>query len=136
MLSRRPLVLRLELFDQSLHVLGPRARHDEDCIGCRDYNDVIEADYRCEYRFFGAHKAIAGVRQANRPLDSIACRIVVEHIPYRTPAADIGPANIDWNDRRALCALHDRIVDRLLWRACERLRRKPHKIEITCRVRY
>src|SRR5262249_57811572 len=57
-LDCRARVLRFELFDQLLNVLGSRARHDEDRIRRCHYNDVIEADYGCEDRVFRWHKPV------------------------------------------------------------------------------
>ena len=64
------------------------------------------------------------------PSVALPAGVVVEHLPDRAPAADVGPTDVGWNHGGELGALHDRVVDRFLRRLCERLGGQPQEIEI------
>src|SRR6266550_5220746 len=51
MLDRRTMVMRFELLDQCLHLLGLRARADQYGVRGRHHDHVVEPDHGGEYRF-------------------------------------------------------------------------------------
>ena len=129
-LDRRAMVLRLELLDQRLDLLGLRARSDQHGVRGRHDDDVVEPDHGGQHGLLRTHQAVAAVQHDDRTVGRIAGGVMVEHIPDRAPAADVRPAEIGGNHGGELGALHDGIVDRLLRRARERLGREPQEIEV------
>jgi hypothetical protein len=77
-----------------------------------------------------AHKIVAAVQHNDRTIGCIAGRIVIEHVPERTPAADIRPTKVGGNYGGELCTLLHGTVDRFLRRACKRLGGKPQEIKV------
>jgi hypothetical protein len=49
------MIVHLELFDQSLDLLGLRARADEHGVGLRDDDDIVEPDDGSEHGPLRAH---------------------------------------------------------------------------------
>ncbi len=89
MLDRGAVVLGLDVLDQRFHLLRFRARRDQDGVGGRDHDDVVEPDDGGEQRFLGAHEAVAAVQHDHRTVGGVAVVIVIEHLPDRAPAADV-----------------------------------------------
>jgi hypothetical protein len=56
MLNRGRIVARLQFLDQGLDVFSLAARGDENRIGRRHHDHVIEADHGGEHRFIRMHE--------------------------------------------------------------------------------
>jgi hypothetical protein len=81
-----------ELLDQRLHLLGLRARPDQHGVRGRHHDDIVEPDHGGEHGFLRTYEAVAAVQHHDGTVGGIAGGVVIEHVPYRAPAADVRPA--------------------------------------------
>jgi hypothetical protein len=119
-------VLRLDAFDEPLHVLHVRAIGDEHRIGRLNYDDIGRANTRDEAPI-RMRVSRRSAFEHDASASDIATFVLLESIPDGAPRAEIGPARLERHDdasaRRAgrADALHNRVVDRVGARVPERL---------------
>ena len=97
MLDRRAMILRLQLLHKCLDLLGLGARTHQHRVRGRHHDDVIEPDHGGQHGLLRAHQAVAGVQHDDWTFGRIAGGVVIENVPDRVPAADIGPTDVSGN---------------------------------------
>src|SRR3546814_9930156 len=88
------------------HVLGARARTDQQGIGGADHCYALQAEGG-DRQDRALQIAVVAVDRQNFAVEDVAAVVLVGGLVERIPAADIGPADVDRHDGAVARALHD-----------------------------
>ena len=108
----------LQRFDDILDARRGVRMRDQDRILRRDDDDVAQAHHGGQ-QAIGAHQAIRAVEHEGVAPDGIAVFVLRAQVAHRRPGADVAPADVGRDDRRATRMLHHGVIDRLLRRGRE-----------------